>query len=957
MRREDFQSGLSDLDLAISAQGLAAEQDALSPPEGEKPKVQVAGPLSRVAGEFAEQLLGANRKKLYNRSSRELADTKPKKPELPGFDEMEQAIGPYGRDKMSTEQIQVPLAEGQQGPPELMDIETPDQLTQLVEAAGGTNVPDSRSWAEVQARTDTVAKVMEELRPIAEGRQGGVLSDVQLHGVSRIVATAFDDVERIVAKISSGTDTPEDLVKLAHAKDTYEVMGGYLKGQGSEVGRALNSLKMSGEALKMRDFAAYEKMTAGDTGTGMSKTIKEWSDTISRRMEKGDTIGKAMEWANAALRSDKTKIAVEFWKNNQLSGVATHVVNNTSVMAHGLYENIVVRPVAAGVGAVRRGALGGEQPIQADELLAPVYSAYAGVRGSMGLFWDNLAYGKQRFDATDKVEDSGALSDFIQNSSLPKPVKQVADFATSASFKLLTATDEAHRGIGFTQELYALSSRQASAEGLTGNAHITRMNELLDEPPLEMYNKAMEHAKQMTFTDVESRGWIASTSKALRVMAGEVPPLQFIIPYINTPSNLLRVGMEMSPLAPLSKRLREDIAAGGVKADIATAKIIGGLGMGVMYWQLYESDLLTGSGPEDYKAQEMLKANGWQPWAIHVNGEMYGMERMDPLTKSAKFTESLANFLGEMDKAKYAATDDLKEESFSRAIMHLVGNMMEDQWMEQASGFMKALEGEEPFEKFIARTGAGFVPYHALLKTIKGQEGRPQLTQDKIESSILDMMEDQARGNMPDMGMDPHFVRIKRTWDGQPHIPEQGRWATAFPWSPTKAKNDPLTRAFEKNGVIPDEPSSVLTLGPKQLSLQTMDPSGRLYDNYLEIVGQERRKAIKEEVMPEYVAMVKEYGEDAEGPAGVIASVLRKGLDAGKKEGTGRFLNELKSFLIANPEIIQESPQMRGLYEFALDWEAVIEQSVEQGEAHWLKGPVQYQPTRSPFDSAIPEMK
>lgn len=959
MNREDFQKGMADYDLARMSNSLALDEEAMapaSPPEGEPDPLEntqlAAGathPIPPGIGrKMLKGLLGEERGALYGRNAADLVKNKPDPPNPISIDDVNSTLGKYALDKEGS----------MEAFPGLDTIDSPDQLTALVEQAGKTTPPSGgRSWAEVQARTSTVAKVMDELRPITEGRQGMALTDVQLHGVSRIVATAYDDVATITAKIKAGTSTPEDIIRLANAKDTYEVMHGYLKGQGSEVGRALNSLKMTGEALKGKDLAAYERMTSGENGTKFTKYITEWSDAVAKRVEKGDSVGKAMGFVNEALRGDWIRIGVEFWKNNQLSGIKTHVTNNVSVAGHLLYENIAVRPLAAGIGAVRRGVLGGEQSIKPDELLAPLYSSYAGLRGYMGLFWDNMAHGKRQFEAADKVEDSLALSNKIKESGAPQVIKQAADWATSASFKLLSASDEANRGIAFTQELYALASRQASKDGLSGKAHITRMNELLDNPPLSMYDKAMTHAAQMTFTDVEQKGWIASTSKALRVMVGEIPPLQFIIPYINTPSNLLRVGMEMSPLAPISKRLRDDLMAGGVKADIAMAKMTAGMGMGVLYWQLYEAGILSGTGPDDYKAQSILKADGWQPLAINIDGKAYGMERMDPFTKAAKFTESLASFVGEMDKAKYAANPADKEAAFGRGMLYMVEAVMEDQWLEQASGFIKVLEGQEQFEKYIARTGAGFVPYHALAKSITefSQEGRPQLSQDSIVSDISAMMEDQVMGNLP--GSD-HFVRIKRNWDGTPHMPEQSQFsAGALPWGPTKLKNDPLSTLLFENGVFPEDPSSVITIGPVQFSLLQVDESGRIYDRYIEAVGRERRRLLQIAVDEGDITDAKEAGEEyfgigmGEGPGSAVTTALNKIMAGGKVAGKGILIESIKQWMDENPIIKTQLNQAMGI-----DIEAVIEDAVMDDNDLGLEGPVRHKPTRDPLEYPIPEM-
>ena len=962
MIREDFEKGVGDLSLARLSSGHAIEDDT---PEDERVSVQVASASGTVASQLG---------KLLNRSSKKLIDTPFVPTDKPAA---KNAADKAAIDKTMKEFEKFRTQDSVDMPDFLLtEAEGVNDLEKLIEVAGNAKFPDERTWAQVQSRTSTIPKVMEELRPIMEG-SATVLSDVQLHGVSRLVATAFDDVESILVKIADNTATPEDMLRLSNAKDTYEVMSGYLKGQGSEVGRALNSLKMTGEALKNRDYAAYERMTSGPNGNKFTQYIRKWADAINNRMEKGDSIAAAMKTTQAVLGSDMLKVSIEFWKNNQLSGPATHVINNASVAAHLLYENIAIRPLAATIGPIRKAIRGGEKPIAPPELLANLVSANAGLRGAMGLWTDNFFKGKQRFNATDKVEDSGAVERVLNKTGLPSYVKTPIEYAVTGSFKVLTATDEAWRGIGFTQEMYALASRQASKENLGGKAHLERMNYLLDNPPEDMRVAAMNHARQMTFTDTETRGWIAGATDGLRTVVGAVPPLQFIIPYINTPSRLFHTAMEMSPLSPLSLRLREDIAAGGVKGDIAMAKMVAGMGMGVGFWQAYEAGIINGSGPDDYKAQEMMRAEGWQPMSIvDGDGKVWGLERMDPFTKSAKFTESLGAFLGYMDKAKYAATKEERDGNFAHGMLTLAQNMMEDQWLEQASTLMDALGSTATMEKWAARTGAGFVPYHALARAFKQYDDptKPRLTQDKIQSSFMRMMEDQVAGNYPDDWPLPfpgveadHWVRSRRKWDGDVYRPEQSQFAaSSSPFGNTTLKSgDWATRLMLENGVYPEEPSSAFSLpgAPKTFSLSLLDPSERMYDVYIQIVGEERKSAMEQgksvlldlEDTLEGNELVKAYG-----PGSVATRVINGLMDKGMLAGKDRFLGELVD--LVNSGRIKIPPGRKGdqLLEFVNDAIAVVEDASRRPDDHWLEGPVDMNPARGPYNTGlapIPEMK
>ncbi len=334
---------------------------------------------------------------------------------------------------------------------------------------------------------------------------------------------------------------------------------------------------------------------------------------------------------------------------------------------------------------------------------------------------------------------------------------------------------------------------------------------------------------------------------------------------------------------------------------------------------------------------------------------MWGMDRMDPFVKSAKFTESLASFVGLMDKAKYAAHPAEKEASFANGVLHLVNSMMDDQWLAQASGFMKALEGDEPFEKFVARTGAGFIPYHAAFKSAKKFQdpAAPQLSQDKIQSSIMDMMGQQIEGNFPTiegLRYGSKYVRPRRNWDGTILMPEQTQFASgASPWGPTKLKADPVPRELFENGLAPPEPSSVINLGMKQFSLLQFDDSAMIYDDYIQMVGESRREIIAKMVNhPNYARAKEEHGS---GPTSHIAIELAKGLSQGKKVGTHKFLGKMRDSLVNNPAY-----QIKMNNKLGLDFLALIKESIEHPNTY-LVGPVKGTPTHEPYEYPIPEMK
>ncbi len=87
------------------------------------------------------------------------------------------------------------------------------------------------------------------------------------------------------------------------------------------------------------------------------------------------------------------------------------------------------------------------------------------------------------------------------------------------------------------------------------------------------------------------------------------------MPFIRTPTNILKFAIERSPAAPLLKEWRADMQAGGARRDLAAAKVMLGTGLGLYITKLAASGIITGNGPEDENAKAVMRANGGGPTA------------------------------------------------------------------------------------------------------------------------------------------------------------------------------------------------------------------------------------------------------------------------------------------------------------------------------------------------------
>src|SRR3546814_14591197 len=77
------------------------------------------------------------------------------------------------------------------------------------------------------------------------------------------------------------------------------------------------------------------------------------------------------------------------------------------------------------------------------------------------------------------------------------------------------------------------------------------------------------------------------------------PSLKLILPFVRTPTNLIKFAGERSPFAPMMESWRKDFAAGGARRDLALAKVMVGSGIGAAIAELAAQGVITGSEPKD----------------------------------------------------------------------------------------------------------------------------------------------------------------------------------------------------------------------------------------------------------------------------------------------------------------------------------------------------------------------
>jgi hypothetical protein len=274
--------------------------------------------------------------------------------------------------------------------------------------------------------------------------------------------------------------------------------------------------------------------------------------------------------------------------------------------------------------------------------------------------------------------------------------------------RFLGAEDEFFKTIGYRMELHAQALRKATEEGLQGQALYKRMGELIDNPPENLRIASADAALYSTFTS--QPGAIGQTFMGLRE---KVPAVSFVIPFVRTPVNIARYAFERSPLAPLVGQWRDDIAAGGARADLALARMSTGSTIMAMALDWADSGLISGQGPQNAGEREAMTRQGWQQYSVKVGDRWYSFNRADPFGMTMGFAADVA----EMIRKGEIHEDDADEvaEVIGMAIAAVGSVTINKTYLRGLAEFANVMtDGRRYGEQYVTNLLTSFLPGTAL---------------------------------------------------------------------------------------------------------------------------------------------------------------------------------------------------------------------------------------------------
>jgi len=567
-------------------------------------------------------------------------------------------------------------------------IDTTDDVKSLIAQTAKIFEKDIHIARRGKVSLEETAKLADDLgmtpQMLLARRKGQAFNAEEAVAARQILVSSGERLQEMAAKIRSKDATELDKFEFQKQVATHYAIQSQVSGLTAEAGRSLSAFRIEAKSTALQLKQIDELMRS--LPEGMSPN--ELADMLAGI----DTVSGINTFVREARKATGKDMLMEVWINGLLSGPQTHAVNITSNMLTSLYA-IPERLFAAGLSK-----LTGQSATQAGEALQQTYGLVEGFKDGLKAGLKVLRTGEGG-DVVSKLEmpfTRAITAENLKQTLIGKPFKKtleqggitaravdlVGAFVTLPG-RFLQSADTLFKSMGYRMELRAQSYRQAISEGLKGERIALRMNEIMrnpDELAPTIHAASIDTARYQTFTNE-----LGETGRKFQSFIASKPALRLIAPFIRTPTNILKYAMERTPLAPLSKRIRGDVMAGGTRRDLALARMgLGSIVMGTVA-SYAASGLVTGGGPTNYKMKALLRNQGWQPYSLKIGDNYVSYGRLEPIGMMFGLAADATEILGQLDELE---SDDLA----TAIVSAITKNVTSKTWLRGVTEVIKAFD-------------------------------------------------------------------------------------------------------------------------------------------------------------------------------------------------------------------------------------------------------------------------
>ena len=570
----------------------------------------------------------------------------------------------------------------------------------------------------------------------------------------------------------------------------------------SEAGRDLNAQK---KEVSVRAMAsAFVKLKRGLN----KRELKELTE-LDR--------SNPMEVKRFIKRLGNPKLsdyALEYWYNSILSGPPTHVVNTVGNTLWSMYQ--IPHAMATAIVDMPYSKLTGKPRTRFINELLPMLLGYkSGFKRGRTMAGQVIRTGKiQEFETKWAQEMSSSLGAFDRSPNAT--VRKIGKFITPPT-NALRALDAWANAMAYDAAIGQMARRVSNNKGLKGTERAIFENKFAEKLTDSQHLEAMEQAKHFTFMDNPD----PATSTIIKVRNLPVlgPTLKFtVLPFVNTISNLMKRGIELTPGLGLAKEAVSRGMGRGHSTPSVIAKQIEGAVLAAYVFDKMDSGQITGSLPNSKAEREAWYRQGKLPWSIKMGDKWVSYRRIEPFnTVIASAYVAREAMTKETDQKKI---DDI----FFEVAQGMKNNVIDGSYFQ---GLQAVMNRHQKTKGSIARFGASFVPYSSFFRSMSrayevGTEGNAKAREgneyQKSFSSVLPWLVDKPPAKL-------------NVW-GEDAIIPGGMLRQWLPFKWTDKKSDAVEDEFEKLGFYPGVPDQTVNINGKRVKLDD-----DIYRKYVQTFG------------------------------------------------------------------------------------------------------------------------
>lgn len=500
----------------------------------------------------------------------------------------------------------------------------------LVDDLAARAVPVAREGAEELPKTPInvarlnvpevvqrrVADVAEQVRPSLEKAVGKTLSNAEVVEAAKISPVLSRAVSRETTLAEEAAILKLRQQAAALAKED-KVTGEFietlrtLKTIGTDRGRQLQALSIGADP------------ELGSIRTKMLQKIASVTDDVDAIVQAAKNVDfndakQATAFYRKFVKPTIGEVVDEFRYMNMLSSPKTHIVNAFS----NILQTSVVRPATRAAAAVIDPISSAMTGKQREFYLKQVPAYYRGLTSSLG-------------DAAQKALEVMQNKQFVTNLDLDRiPTGNRVTAAGRVITNALEASDVFFRTLVEGAESMALQAggktAAQAAEPAAETAAYTVFRKALDSGNLTGQGGALSAIDGFT--------------EGIQAFGRKAPVIRWFVPFIQTPMNILKQGLEFSPAGVLT-------LPGNTKKVEQLAKALVGSTVMAAAGSLAAQGKLSWALPKGKEERDAFYAAGMQPYAVKVGDRWVGYDKLGPISYPIAMAAAMKWYLSENPEA------------------------------------------------------------------------------------------------------------------------------------------------------------------------------------------------------------------------------------------------------------------------------------------------------------------